>query len=80
VTIPEALRFKRDRDRDRLQELADRLEEEHGPVTEGERAAALEELDGLDAEQQRRAGVVEERGRASRETCTTRSPRNSPAT
>ncbi|MET7766485.1 CopG family transcriptional regulator [Streptomyces sp. NPDC005336] len=51
--IAEALRLKRDRDR--LLELIDWLEEEHGPVTESEQAAALEELDGLDAEHVRRA-------------------------
>jgi hypothetical protein len=50
--VAEALRFKRDRDR--LQELVDWLEEEHGPVTEDERTAATEELDGLDAEHERR--------------------------
>jgi hypothetical protein len=53
--VAEALRFKRDRDR--LQELVDWMEEEHGPVTEGERAAALEELDDLDAEHERRRGA-----------------------
>ena len=50
--VAEALRFKRDRDR--LQELADWLQEEHGPVTDEERAAAFEELDDLDAEHERR--------------------------
>ena len=50
--VAEALRFKRDRDR--LQELADWLQEEHGPVTEDEHAAALEDLEGLDAEHARR--------------------------
>ena len=50
--VAEALRFKRDRDR--LLELVDWLEEEHGPVTEDERAAALEELEDLDAEHERR--------------------------
>ncbi|MEU5437883.1 CopG family transcriptional regulator [Streptomyces sp. NPDC020719] len=50
--ITEALRFKRDRDR--LLELVDWLQEEHGPVTEAERAAAFEELDELDAEHERR--------------------------
>lgn len=38
--VAEALRFKRDRDR--LLELADWLQEEHGPVTEDERAAAFQ--------------------------------------
>ncbi|MEW1860561.1 MULTISPECIES: CopG family transcriptional regulator [unclassified Streptomyces] len=46
--VAEALRIKRDRDR--LVELVDWLEEEHGPVTEDERAAALDELNSLDAE------------------------------
>ncbi|HCA87630.1 MAG TPA: CopG family transcriptional regulator [Streptomyces sp.] len=50
--VAEALRFKRDRDR--LLELVDWLQEEHGPVTEDERVAALNELDALDAEHQRR--------------------------
>ncbi|MFF9058809.1 CopG family transcriptional regulator [Streptomyces sp. NPDC014882] len=50
--VAEALRFKRDRDR--LRELADWLQEEHGPVTEDEHAAALDELDELDAEHERR--------------------------
>lgn len=50
--VAEALRFKRDRDR--LQELVDWLQEEHGPVTGDERAAALEELEDLDAEHERR--------------------------
>ena len=50
--VAEALRFKRDRDR--LQELADWLQEEHGPVTEDEHAAALKRLEDLDAEHGRR--------------------------
>jgi metal-responsive CopG/Arc/MetJ family transcriptional regulator len=50
--IADALRLKRDRDR--LQELVDWLQEEHGPVTENERAAALEELEDLDAEHEHR--------------------------
>ncbi|UQI48735.1 ribbon-helix-helix domain-containing protein [Streptomyces sp. HU2014] len=50
--VAEALRFKRDRDR--LLELVDWLQEEHGPVTESERAAAFQELDDLDAEHERR--------------------------
>lgn len=50
--VAEALRAKRDRDR--LVELVDWLEEEHGPVTEDERSAALDELKGLDAEHERR--------------------------
>ncbi|MDQ0908813.1 Arc/MetJ-type ribon-helix-helix transcriptional regulator [Streptomyces canus] len=50
--VAEALRFKRDRDR--LRELADWLQEEHGPVTEDERVAALDELEDLDAEHERR--------------------------
>jgi hypothetical protein len=50
--VAEALRIKRDRDR--LVELVGWLEEEHGPVTEDERAAALDELNSLDAEHDRR--------------------------
>ncbi|MFE7897996.1 CopG family transcriptional regulator [Streptomyces sp. NPDC057424] len=50
--IAEALRFKRDRDR--LQELSDWLQEEHGPLSEEERTAASEELEDLDAEHERR--------------------------
>jgi hypothetical protein len=50
--VAEALRFKRDRDR--LQELVGWLQEEHGPVTEHERTAALDELEDLDAEHERR--------------------------
>ncbi|WP_435172347.1 CopG family transcriptional regulator [Actinacidiphila sp. bgisy145] len=46
--VAEALRAKRDRDR--LVELVNWLEEEHGPVTGDERAAALDELNRLDAE------------------------------
>ncbi|MEV0628532.1 CopG family transcriptional regulator [Nonomuraea wenchangensis] len=50
--VAEALRYKRDRDR--LLELVNWLEEEYGPVTDDERAAAIEELDDLDAEHERR--------------------------
>ncbi|MEU3494411.1 CopG family transcriptional regulator [Kitasatospora cineracea] len=50
--VADALRAKRDRDR--LQELVVWLEEEHGPVSSDERAAAYAELDGLDAEYDRR--------------------------
>jgi hypothetical protein len=50
--VAEALRFKRDRDR--LLELVDWLQEEHGPVTEDERVAAFDELEDLDAEHERR--------------------------
>ncbi|WP_030324184.1 CopG family transcriptional regulator [Streptomyces sp. NRRL B-3229] len=50
--VAEALRFKRDRDR--LRELADWLQEEHGPVTDDENAVALDELEELDAEHERR--------------------------
>jgi hypothetical protein len=57
--VAEALRFKRDRDR--LQELVAWLEEEHGPVTDDERAAALEELDDLDAEHERRHATKKSR-------------------
>ena len=41
-------------DGDRLRELVDWLEKEHGPVTERESAAALEELRELDSEHARR--------------------------
>ncbi|MEV0233619.1 CopG family transcriptional regulator [Nonomuraea sp. NPDC050786] len=50
--VADALRFKRDRDR--LLELVNWLEEEYGPVTDDERAAAMEEMDELDAEHERR--------------------------
>ncbi|MEU4232672.1 CopG family transcriptional regulator [Nonomuraea sp. NPDC026600] len=50
--VAEALRFKRDRDR--LLELVTWLGEEYGPVTGEERAAAIEELEDLDAEHERR--------------------------
>ena len=50
--VTEALRAKRDRDR--LLELVEWLEEEHGPVTDAERSASYEALDELDAEHQRR--------------------------
>ncbi|MEU6483820.1 CopG family transcriptional regulator [Streptomyces sp. NPDC046887] len=52
--VAEALRYKRDRDR--LVELVDWLQEEHGPVTDEEHAAALAELQDLDAEHERRRG------------------------
>ncbi|WP_165986014.1 CopG family transcriptional regulator [Streptomyces sp. YIM 98790] len=55
--VAEALRFKRDRDR--LLELVDWLQEEHGPVTLDERAAAFEELKDLDAEHERRRAAGE---------------------
>jgi hypothetical protein len=57
--VAEALRVRRDRDR--LRELVDWLEEEYGPVTEDERAAALAELDELDAEHDRRRRARETR-------------------
>lgn len=50
--VAEALRCKRDRDR--LLELVNWLEEEYGPVTEDERAATIEEMDDLDAEHESR--------------------------
>jgi len=50
--VTEALRAKRDRDR--LLELVQWLEEEHGPVTESERSTAYDALDDLDAEHERR--------------------------
>ncbi|MEV5412996.1 CopG family transcriptional regulator [Thermopolyspora sp. NPDC052614] len=62
--VAEASRFKRDRDR--LLELVNWLEEEYGPVTDEERAAAVEELDDLDAEHERRrhaASATRERPR-----------------
>jgi hypothetical protein len=62
--VAEALRFKRDRDR--LLELVNWLEEEYGPVTEDERAAAIEELADLDAEhERRRAGKKRNAGEAA---------------
>ncbi|MFG2027003.1 CopG family transcriptional regulator [Streptomyces sp. NPDC048825] len=60
--VAEALRFKRDRDQDRLLELVDWLQEEHGPVTEDEHAAAFEELEDLDAEHERRRATAEHNG------------------
>ncbi|WP_336084496.1 hypothetical protein [Nocardia sp. SSK8] len=50
--IAEALRAKLERDR--LLELAQWLQDEHGPVTDDERAAALAELAAVDAEHARR--------------------------
>ncbi|MFE3267632.1 MULTISPECIES: CopG family transcriptional regulator [unclassified Streptomyces] len=61
--VAEALRFKRDRDR--LLELVDWLQEEHGPVTGHERAAALAELDDLDAEHERRRDGGHDAGEAA---------------
>lgn len=62
--VAEALRFKRDRDR--LLELVNWLEEEYGPVTEDERAAAIEELEDLDAEHgRRRSGGKHNAGEAA---------------
>ncbi|SFT02913.1 CopG family transcriptional regulator [Saccharopolyspora flava] len=52
--VAEALRFKRDRDR--MLELVDWLQEEHGPVSDDDRNAVLAELDELDAEHERRRG------------------------
>ncbi|MFJ4871306.1 CopG family transcriptional regulator [Streptomyces sp. NPDC088757] len=57
--VAEALRLRRDRDR--LRELVDWLEEEHGPITEAERAEAHAELDELDAEHERRRRAREAR-------------------
>ncbi|GHE03560.1 hypothetical protein GCM10010339_31370 [Streptomyces alanosinicus] len=54
--VAEALRFKRDRDR--LRELVDWLQEEHGRVTEDEGAAAFAELEELDAEHERRRSTA----------------------
>ncbi|WP_278261249.1 ribbon-helix-helix domain-containing protein [Nocardia sp. AG03] len=50
--IAEALRAKLERDR--LVELAQWLQDEHGPVTDAERSAALAELAAVDAEHDRR--------------------------
>ncbi|MFD4373423.1 CopG family transcriptional regulator [Streptomyces sp. NPDC058486] len=50
--VAEALRMRRDRDR--LRELVGWLEEEYGPITDVERAAARTELEELDAEHERR--------------------------
>ncbi|MFI5650443.1 CopG family transcriptional regulator [Streptomyces anulatus] len=50
--VAEALRFKRDRDR--LRELSDWLQEEYGPLTDEERTTAFDELEDLDAEHERR--------------------------
>ncbi|MER6916526.1 CopG family transcriptional regulator [Streptomyces sp. NPDC000594] len=62
--VADALRLKRDRDR--LRELVSWLEEEHGPVTAGERAAVRDELDGLDAEHRcRGAGGTATAGKAA---------------
>ncbi|GHB01814.1 CopG family transcriptional regulator [Streptomyces termitum] len=58
--ITEALR--RQRDRDRLRELVGWLEEEHGPVTEEERAAVRAEMDAFHAEHERRRQARETRG------------------
>jgi len=58
--VAEALRFKRDRDH--LLELADWLQEEHGALTDGERAAAFEDLENLDAEHERRHRAAEQHG------------------
>ncbi|MEU6181982.1 CopG family transcriptional regulator [Streptomyces coeruleorubidus] len=56
--VAEALRCKRDRDR--LRELVDWLQEEHGPVTDDEHVEALEELADLDAEHERRHATAED--------------------
>ncbi|WP_328311607.1 hypothetical protein [Streptomyces sp. NBC_00442] len=61
--MAEALRLKRDRDR--LLELVDWLQEEHGPVTKNERAAALAELDDLDGEHNRRTAGGRDAGEAA---------------
>lgn len=61
--VAEALRSKRDRDR--LVELVGWLEEEHGPVTESERAEVRGELDDLDAEHARRANGQRRAGEAA---------------
>ncbi|WP_344265346.1 CopG family transcriptional regulator, partial [Streptomyces sodiiphilus] len=50
--VAEALRLKRDRDR--MRELVNWLEEEHGPLTDSERAAADTDVAELDAEHELR--------------------------
>ncbi|WP_181696631.1 CopG family transcriptional regulator [Nocardia sp. GTS18] len=50
--IADALRAQRERDR--LVELAQWLQDEHGPLTEAERAAAMTEVAEVDAEHTRR--------------------------
>ncbi len=50
--VTEAVQQKRDRDL--LIELSDWLEEEYGPVTDEELAAAYAELEEIDAEHERR--------------------------
>ncbi|MDV5146835.1 CopG family transcriptional regulator [Streptomyces sp. SBC-4] len=57
--VAEALRLRRDRDR--LRELVDWLEEEYGPLTEEELAAGRAELEELDAEHERRRRAREQR-------------------
>ncbi|MHC0432309.1 ribbon-helix-helix domain-containing protein [Streptomyces sp. O3] len=63
--VTEALRFKRDRDR--LLELVEWLQEEHGPVTEAERATALGELEDLDSEHDRRRAARRHKARETGE-------------
>ncbi|MFI9580367.1 CopG family transcriptional regulator [Streptomyces sp. NPDC052236] len=50
--VTEAL--ERQREHDRMRELVDWLEQEHGPITKEAREAALAELDEIDAEHDRR--------------------------
>lgn len=50
--IADAVRAQRDRDR--LLELAQWLQDEHGPLTDAERAAAAAELAAVDSEHARR--------------------------
>ncbi|WP_222871608.1 CopG family transcriptional regulator [Nonomuraea sp. PA05] len=47
----------------RLSELVGWLEEEYGPITENERAAAVAELENLDAEHERRRTLGARRDR-----------------
>ncbi|WP_241564469.1 CopG family transcriptional regulator [Nonomuraea polychroma] len=54
--VAEALRFKRERDR--LVELVHWLEGEYGPVSDDERAAAIEKLEELDVEHDRRRVIT----------------------
>jgi Arc/MetJ-type ribon-helix-helix transcriptional regulator len=61
--VTEALRLKRSHDL--LGELVDWLEEEHGPITDEEWAAAQAELDEIDAEHDRRRDRGGDKGEAA---------------
>ncbi len=60
--VARALRLQLDRDR--LRELVTWLEEEYGPVTAADRAAAREELAEIDAEHERRRAATGARAAA----------------